>query len=152
MDLLAPDGTLTCVCFRLRRSARVATRIYEHHLRPVDLQATQYTVLAMLNHVPEIGLTKLAELLNIDRTGLTKNLAVLTRRGLIAVAQGGDRRQRRVSITPRGRQVANAALPLWRAAQAEVNRSLTTEEGALLLHLLKRIDAIPAPDSEQSNP
>ena len=149
MDLLAPDGSLNCLCFRLRRSARVATRIYERHLRPVDLQATQYTVLAMLSHVPEICLSDLAERLDIDRTGLTKNLAVLTRRGLIAIYEGKDRRQRRIRATPQGRAVAEAALPLWRAAQAEVGTAFSDDERAALQALLRRIDDTPSPMSRQ---
>ena len=139
MDLFRPDGTIDCLCFRLRKGARQATRLYERRLRPTGLQATQFTLLAMLDLMPDAGISDLAERTAIDRTGLTRNLDVLARRGLVAIAPGRDRRQRRVRILEAGRVLVAQARPLWEAAQREAADALGTERDTLVA-LLARLD------------
>jgi DNA-binding MarR family transcriptional regulator len=69
----------------------------------------------------------------MDRTTLTANLKPLERRGLVAIAAGPtDKRSRLLALTPAGRSLLAAALPLWERTQAEVER-LVTEAGPDLL-------------------
>jgi DNA-binding MarR family transcriptional regulator len=50
---------------------------------------------------------------------MSRNIAVGTSRGLLRLARGKDGRERQVALTAKGRQAAEAALPAWRAAQAQ---------------------------------
>jgi len=62
-----------------------------------------------------------SRLLAMDRTTVTANLKPLERRGLVAVAvDPDDRRNRRLHLTPAGRQLLAEALPFWDKAQKEV--------------------------------
>lgn len=62
----------------------------------------------------------------MDRTTLTANLKPLERRGLVSLTvDAKDRRARRMSLTPAGRTVLAAAVPIWEATHAETERLLS---------------------------
>ena len=69
-------------------------------------------------------MTKMAEMTVTERTTLTRNLTILEKKGLIVIDQGKDRRERQVGITERGQEVLVEAIPLWEAAQANIEQGL----------------------------
>ena len=115
---------LTCSCFAARRTARSITRHYERHLKPSGLRVTEFTLLSVLSIAGPQALSRVADLMAVERTTLTRNLRSLLSRGLVSESTTGDRRVRLLAITKRGTAAAAAALPHWRAAQRSVERSL----------------------------
>lgn len=111
-----------CICFRLRRAARMITQHYDHHLRPAGLRATQFTLLATLAQTGPMPMHRLASHLGLERTTLTRNLRPLEARRWVTVGQDEDRRVRSIRITAKGRAVARSALPAWRKAQSSAVR------------------------------
>src|SRR3546814_3860416 len=72
---------------------------------------------------PSIG--SVAALLAMDRTTLTANLKPLERRGLVeSRTDPADRRGRLLLLTAAGRNVLQAAVPIWRRTHAEADRAL----------------------------
>lgn len=128
-----------CVCFNLRRAARLVTRAYDDALRPSGLRATQFSILAVLAHAGTLNMSALAGALSTERTTLSRNLKHLSGKGLVDVTKGKDLRTRRVSITKRGREALNRAIPGWRKAQEETLEALGTPEWAGLLGGVRRI-------------
>lgn len=63
----------------------------------------------------------LAGRLGVERTTLTRNLALVSDRRFVTVTPGQDGRERVVTLTPKGWAVAEAALPAWKAAQAQAS-------------------------------
>jgi len=62
----------------------------------------------------------------MDRTTLTANLKPLERRSLVTVAADPtDRRSRLLALTPAGRSLLAAAMPLWETTQETVERLVT---------------------------
>jgi DNA-binding MarR family transcriptional regulator len=110
--------TQQCMCFNLRRAARIMTQHYERYLRPVGLRATQFTLLAALAQADPMPMHRLAAALGLERTTLTRNLSRLESQGWVTVEEKGDRRIHMIAITELGRDVAQAALPAWREAHA----------------------------------
>ena len=110
---------LTCRCAAARREAQRLTRAYDERLRAHGLTVSQFTLLTNLIVGGPMTMHALAKRLGVDRTTLTRNIAVGEREGLVRTAPGKDARERVVSIAPKGRRKAEAALPAWRAAQAE---------------------------------
>jgi len=106
-----------CACFNLRKASRAVTQHYDRILQPAGLRATQFAVLAVLKTSSGITITKLAEILVMDRTTLTRNLGLLERDGLISIHAGEDRRQKIAMITPPGEIALENALPYWEKAQ-----------------------------------
>ncbi|MGW3607094.1 MarR family winged helix-turn-helix transcriptional regulator [Micromonospora sp. NPDC005161] len=115
-----------CNCFALRKAARYLTAAYDKALAPVGLRATQLTILQKLGIHGEMTITKLAEVIVMDRTTLASNVKPLARDGLVTVEPSAtDRRARIVAITPDGLSRLEAALPLWQAAQARFENTVS---------------------------
>jgi len=133
-----PDRPRGCTCFRLRRTTRQMTRIYDGHLAPAGLTLTQYSLVSTLalgpNPTPSVH--QLAEILCMDRTTLTRTLKPLMTAKLVAFAPGADRRSKSVVLTPAGRATFERAKPLWREAQDEMNARLGPARVAELHRLL----------------
>jgi DNA-binding MarR family transcriptional regulator len=109
-----------CLCLHVRRAARALARRYDEALKPAGLTNGQFSLLMSLNRPEPPTMGEVAAVLDLDPTTLTANLKPLQRRGLLDVmADEKDRRSRRIALTDEGRAVLAAALPLWRAAQAE---------------------------------
>jgi DNA-binding MarR family transcriptional regulator len=118
------DWLKGCTCFRLRRTARRMTQIYDAHLAPSGLTLTQYSLLANLVRRDPPTVHVLAEVMGMDRTTLTRNLKPLLTRGLLVFTPGTDRRSKCIQVTPEGQSVWAQAKTLWRLAQDEINSRL----------------------------
>lgn len=130
----------TCLCLHVQRAARAVARRYDEALRPLGLTGGQFSLLMALNRPEPPRLGQLSAVLAMDRTTLTANLKPLARRGLVEVAvDAEDKRGRRLRLTPAGRALLAAALPIWDEAQ-EANRALVT--GADLERLLAELRAL----------
>ena len=136
-----PADVAACTFANLRKATRVVTQHYEAALRPLDLTATQFTMLAMLDRRGPLRLTDLAEALVMDRTTLTRNLKPLTARGLVQIGADTDRRVRRLSISEAGGVLLKKAIPEWRAAQTALVDGLGRARWA---NMLDHLDAAVA--------
>jgi DNA-binding MarR family transcriptional regulator len=112
--------TQHCTCAALRRASRAVTTHYESHFRGSGLRATQFTILSMLAQAGPLPLTVLSDHLGLERTTLTRNLAVLARQGMIAYTGAKDARIRMAEITRAGNRALQASMPRWIAAQESV--------------------------------
>lgn len=129
--------TRSCHCLAARMEARAVTRIFEAHLRPHGLRATQFSVLAVLALKGTTRMTELARLLDLERTTLTRIAGLLEKRGLVDTGVAADARARPLAITDAGRKTLNGALPAWARAQeivdarvaASPSRRITTRPG-----------------------
>jgi DNA-binding MarR family transcriptional regulator len=138
-----PADTKACTCAALRRAARRVTQAFDAALRPAGLTATQFTVLETLHHMGPLSMTRLADLLAMDRTSLTRTLKPLERDGRIAVRPGADRRVRTAALLDDGRAVLADARPLWAEAQADAVRRVGDRPWAGLVTTLDRLTDPP---------
>jgi DNA-binding MarR family transcriptional regulator len=113
------------ICFghRARAASRAVSRAFNESLRPVNLQITQLALLVTLS-CSEASTAVLAETLGVEDSAMLRNLATLERRGLVTSTGGRGRRGRRAALTPAGRALLLAAVPLWSAVQADLDREL----------------------------
>lgn len=88
------------------------------------LRGTQFSMLVVLARGGPMPVGRMAKLLGVDRTTLTRNLKPLEKQRWIEFSGDADARMRVVAITAKGRHVARAALPLWRKAQTSVGPKL----------------------------
>jgi DNA-binding MarR family transcriptional regulator len=115
---------LPCLCANVRRAARAITQFYDEVLRPSGLRTTQFTLLQTLNLAPGISQKRLARLLEIDSTTLTRTLAHLRSRGWLRSEAGTDRRELRLSLTTAGLEEYKRVVPYWQAAQRRLRKEL----------------------------
>ncbi len=106
-----------CHCLAARRAARAITRHYEAGLRRHGLRATQFSILAALAIGGAKPLGRLAEVLGLERTTLTRSAALMEREGWVRTEPSADGRERRLRLTASGRRKVESAYPAWKAAQ-----------------------------------
>jgi DNA-binding MarR family transcriptional regulator len=121
------DAAASCACLKVRKAARAVTRAYDKALRPVGLRATQFTILGAASIGGGAPLGKLASMLGLERTTMTRNLQLLEREGLIRIVNM-DGRTRNVTLTDAGASRLSEALPLWEKAQEGLRQKLGEEE------------------------
>jgi len=114
-----------CAVMNLRQASRVVTAFFDDALRPSGLRATQLNILMAIEVGAPPTITGLAEVLAMDRTTMTRNLALLRGQGLIARDE--------VALTTKGRRAAARAMPYWEGAQALVVEALGGARWSALL-------------------
>ncbi len=130
----------TCLCLHAQRAARGLARRFDAALRPAGLTNGQFSLLIALNRPEPPAMAPVARLLAMDRTTLTAALKPLARRGLVVIEAGtADRRNRRLRLTPAGRDVLAAAVPIWRQIQAEIEAELAGQDVAALRAALQAL-------------
>ncbi|MGZ8993065.1 MAG: MarR family winged helix-turn-helix transcriptional regulator [Burkholderiaceae bacterium] len=105
-------------------AARSLTSTYDEHLKPSGLRATQLAVLWAVVALDSGTVGKIAKVIAMDDSSLTRTLKLLERDKLVSLVAGSDRREKRVKATARGRKAFSAAMPLWEVAQAEAFKRL----------------------------
>jgi DNA-binding MarR family transcriptional regulator len=109
-----------CPGFQARATARAVTRFYNARFKSLGLTAEQFSLLVGIGADAGTLLADLALSAGVDTTALSRSVGILERRGLIHGEGGRGRAGKRLSLTPAGRQLVAAALPLWRQATAEL--------------------------------
>jgi DNA-binding MarR family transcriptional regulator len=127
--MLEPDVTRVkfCACGSLRRATRELTLYYDQILKPSGIHITQFTFLVNLAREGALNVSKLATLLVMDQTTVTRNLSQLEEAGLIERVAGSDRRSRIVTLSVKGQQALVAAIPLWEQAQVGIIEGMGQE-------------------------
>jgi DNA-binding MarR family transcriptional regulator len=122
-----------CYVLSLRRAARAVSRRYDNAFAPLDLNNGQFSILSLVAGLAPVGITALAERLEMDRTTLTAALKPLLRRGLIKVqVSPGDLRGRDATLTRAGHSLLTRAIPIWQRMQDELEQDLSPEHGTRL--------------------
>lgn len=119
--------------FGIRKASRAITRFYGKHLSAVGLEPTQFTILVACARQASVSVTKLASRLEIERSALARNLAVMEQRSLVTVKTGQDRRIRLASLTTTGRTLLDEAYPHWLAGHQKLAELFGEDRMAALL-------------------
>lgn len=112
-----------CACSHIRMTARAVTRFYDEALRSSGLKGTQFVLLAAIEAGEATSITDLAEVIDLERTTLVRNLQLLGKEGLVTPLRGVNGRCK-PTLTKKGREALEAALPLWRRAQTDIEDRL----------------------------
>ena len=122
--------TRQCHCLAARRRARAVTRHFEARLRAHGLRATQFSILAVLALAGPMPMRRLATMLGLERTTLTRSATLLERERWVRTGRSEDARERPLILTPAGRRKLEAAYPSWKAAQDSIPKETETWLGA----------------------
>lgn len=136
LERAAIEVRQTCLGTKLRMASRAVTQLYDDAIAESGLRSTQFTLLIALAQAPFVPLSKIAEVLVMDRTTLTRNLMPLVREGWVQEGGTNDKRVRAYALTAQGRKVLERALPGWRKAQAAMKRALSADDRAELDRIL----------------
>jgi DNA-binding MarR family transcriptional regulator len=111
------DGNLF-KCTALRKASRRISQLYDSALSSTGLKTTQRSILTQIRRSQPATVGNLAEALVMDSGALAHTLKPLERDGLVAIdIDPEDRRNRLITLTPRGRTRLAASDALWENAQ-----------------------------------
>ncbi len=136
MNLTHPAN---CLTFNLQRTTRRLMRDFEGAAKEAGVTAPQFTTLSLIAGFGEITITHLAERLGTDRTTMTRNLDLLTRKGWVKDAETEDGRLRILQLTKAGDAKLAVALPIWTAFQTGLVDSIGDAKATDLLVTLKKL-------------
>lgn len=140
----AARATADCVCFNIRKAARLISLRYDAVLKPFGLNAGQFAIIALLGAAPEpLSLGEAARALGMERTTLTRNLRLLDKAGLTRTRfDKNDARTKRLFLTQKGWSVLGSALPTWQRVQARTLSRLNKEGWPVLRQNLDRLGQV----------
>jgi DNA-binding MarR family transcriptional regulator len=130
-----------CNNLALRQAARHVSQLYDRHMAEVGLRGTQYSILSKLARLGAMPLGRLADVMVMERTALSRAVGPLERDGLVRVGAGPDGRTRSVALTGAGEAKFKAAQAQWRRAQKEFETAFGTEQADALRSILRRVIA-----------
>jgi DNA-binding MarR family transcriptional regulator len=118
LPFLDLSGTSGCAAYQFRRTSRAVARLYDTALAPSGIRSTQFALLTAIAKLQPVAISRVAEILVIDLTTMTRSLKLLQKEGLVQIAPRGARRQRLLTLTSKAEKALAAAVPLWREMQA----------------------------------
>jgi DNA-binding MarR family transcriptional regulator len=112
-----------CFALHARMTARLLSRAYDAAMRPAGLRLAQFGLLGAIAHGSATSQTQLADRLGLERTTLVRNLKFLEDKGWIEPVSGMGRSVKH-RLTSSGRKKLDSAIPLWEAAQRDIEAKL----------------------------
>ena len=109
-----------CASMKLRTLSRQVTRHYDKYLEPTGVTAAQLPLLSFLFATSGATMSRISEVMLLERSTLSRNLGVLKRNGLIVVEERRGPVSAHVRLTPKGKRALDRAWRAWNEAHAEV--------------------------------
>ena len=128
-----------CLLRNTRAAARVMTRRFAEHMREFDVSTEQFSLIASLVGTEHNSVSALANFLAIERSTLTRNLALLEKKGLVKLVAAKKGNARVVELTAVGYQLMKDMTPSWRKAQQLGSENVTQEEMDQAIDVLRRV-------------
>jgi len=111
----------SCPGWNSRLAARRVTQFLDAELAGLRLTAAQLGLMAVIAAAADDRLGAVAERAGLDQSTLSRNLRTLESQGLVEIAAvERDLRRRAVWLTEAGARRLEAAIPVWRQAQARL--------------------------------
>jgi len=123
-----PD--LPCACMSARRLSRLLTRLYAEEMAG-HMEPAQFGLLQMMEHMQHCTQAGLAQALCMDKTTVSRDIAVMKKRGWVEGGRGGLR------VTPIGRRLLADAMPHWQQAQKRLRKALGDERWQALFAAMR---------------
>ncbi len=108
-----------CLAARIRLIGRALTGLYDGALSGHGLTIAQLNLLAALGAVGPCPPSRLGEVLQLERSTVSRNLTLLVGHGWIEATSADAKGMRTVALTAAGRAKVESVMPAWRQAQRE---------------------------------
>jgi DNA-binding MarR family transcriptional regulator len=139
LDPVTLEKCLDCACLSFRQASRMVTQLFDDALVPVGLVSTQLPILILLALYGPLTVSRLATMLVMDRTTLTRVLKPLQSKNLIRSVPTTDKRKHMLEITPKGQAILVEAHPLWQKAQGQIVQGLTPDKWNMVRQQLGQV-------------
>jgi DNA-binding MarR family transcriptional regulator len=118
----------SCPGWNSRLAARRITSFLDHEMAGLGLTSAQVGLMAQIASLADDTLGALAQRSGLEQSTLSRNLRTLEREQLIEITMvETDLRRRAVWLTETGARRLEAAIPVWRDAQARLAQFLSVD-------------------------
>jgi DNA-binding MarR family transcriptional regulator len=128
-----------CLSMNLRRTERLVTRHYDSYLAGAGVTAVQLPILGAVATLEEPTFRTLSSELELDRTTLSRNVALLERDGLLTIGPSSGPKPGPIALTSNGRRTLDRAYPLWIEAHRTLEEALPGSSLTSGLQFLRRL-------------
>ncbi len=130
-------------CFGMtsRVASRATTRIFASLLAPLGLEVTQFPIMVMLRLHNSILVSELSKLLDIEASGISRNIQALERKGAVISTGGRGRNGKHVALSAEGEVLLNQAVLRWQEAQKMLIAELGEDETIAVRKAMKNLSA-----------
>ena len=132
-----------CLAVRVRLIGRTITGVYDHALEPHGLTVAQANLIAALGKIGTCAPTKLGDLLQLDRSTVSRNLQLLFRNGWVREVSSDEKGVREVTLTRAGREKISSILADWRHAQESATKLLGADGVRAVRAIASELSPIP---------
>jgi len=126
VDEIATD----CLAVRARLISRALTGLYDGALAEHGVTIAQVNLLAALGKAGPCPPGRLGEILQLERSTVSRNLGLLLAQGWVEALSSDAKGIREVALTDAGRAKVESVMPQWREAQRQADE-LLGRSGAL---------------------
>lgn len=134
--------------FHILRLASVARNSsMRHYVEPFGLSYPEWRMLTLTATFTPVSFGEITQKTLMDKGQVSRTLRALERKGHVSVDSGSERRAANgvnsrvvVSITPEGKALYDAILPVARTHQAQLIEQLTTEERRSFLSVVDKLN------------
>lgn len=132
-----------CLAVRVRLIGRTVTAVYDGALEGHGLTIAQLNLLAALGKAGPCPPSMLGEVLQLERSTVSRNLNLLLRHGWIEAVSSDAKGIREVTLTRDGRAKIEAVMPQWRKAQRQAAKLLGSEGVAAVRAIASSVGHLP---------
>jgi DNA-binding MarR family transcriptional regulator len=150
---LAEEVRRACLGMRVARLHRIVARVYEQALQTVGLSLPQMEILTtLISATGPVRPTALAGMLMLERSTVSRNLALMKERGWVTVEETSPTgRAMSVTITDTGVAAFTSASTAWRSAQTTAAEILGSAASSMLDQWLNLDTQEPASSKRPRN-
>lgn len=132
----------SCYCLKIRRANASVTKHYDRVLSPCSITVSQYSVLLNISRAEQCSIRELADMAELDRSTLARNLQPLFRQGLVVDTRQPGTRNCQLELTESGKEKLEWAKLLWAEAQQDVKLKLGDKGLDALEKVLGSLEAL----------
>ncbi len=128
-----------CLCGNLRLATRIVTAAYDERLAAAGITAAQLSVLWCVLSAERLPMQRIGELLVMEKSTVTRNVASMRAKGLLRVEAADDGRVKEVCATPMGQRTFANAMAHWEVAQRDMAALLGAERFRTLVSQTRQL-------------
>lgn len=132
----------SCYCLKVRKASASVTKFYDHMLEPVGVTVRQYSLLLNISRRHSISIRELADITDLERSTLARNLKPLFHKELILDAKLPGARDCKLELTENGLKALAEAQALWQQAQNAVMEKLGAKGLEMLEYILHELEEL----------
>ena len=121
-----------CLVSRVRYLNRSLTAIYDEAFRPFGITASQVNMLVAVINRGSLSPVQLSEILNIEKSTLSRNLERMRKAGWIEIIPPASGRTHAIQASNKGKKLLCKVLAPWEKAQKAAGLLLDSEGSTAL--------------------